>query len=172
MILRVRDQLINVINDLAESELADLLFKYGEEPKSRQIARAIVKARPIKGTDHLARVISSVSPKRRRIHPATRSFQAIRIAVNDELKSIELVLPQAIECINSWWKASRNIFSFFGGSHRQVLFPARKQGLYLFEEDFLCAAAGTRHRCERSTVILSWPVKMKFEVIQEREAQN
>ncbi|MFC2065309.1 16S rRNA (cytosine(1402)-N(4))-methyltransferase RsmH [Chloroflexota bacterium] len=89
----------HLINGLSESELADLLFKYGEEPKSRQIAREIVKARPIKGTEHLVRVISSVSPSRRKIHPATRSFQAIRIAVNDELRSIELVLPQSIEAL-------------------------------------------------------------------------
>ncbi|HKZ44333.1 MAG TPA: 16S rRNA (cytosine(1402)-N(4))-methyltransferase RsmH [Anaerolineales bacterium] len=88
-----------VVNDLSETELADLLFKYGEEPKSRQIARAIIQARPITGTVQLARVISSVYSSRGKIHPATRSFQAIRIAVNDELKAIETVLPQAINAL-------------------------------------------------------------------------
>jgi 16S rRNA (cytosine1402-N4)-methyltransferase len=88
-----------VVNEYSETDLADLLFKYGEEPKSRQIARAIVQARPIKGTVQLASVISSVYSSRGKIHPATRSFQAIRIVVNDELKAIESVLPQAIDAL-------------------------------------------------------------------------
>lgn len=86
----------HLVNDLSESELANLIFQYGEEPRSRQIAKAILAARPISSTLQLAEVITSISPTREKLHPATRTFMALRIAVNDELTSIEKVLPQAI----------------------------------------------------------------------------
>src|SRR5687768_6957127 len=87
----------DLVNKLSERELADLIYQYGEERDSRKIARAIVKARPIHTTRELVAVIESISPRRGdRVHPATRTFQALRIAVNDELASIEEVLPQAI----------------------------------------------------------------------------
>jgi 16S rRNA (cytosine1402-N4)-methyltransferase len=87
----------DLVNKYSERELADLIYQYGEERDSRKIARAIVKARPIHTTRELAAVIESVSPRRGdRVHPATRTFQALRIAVNDELASIEEVLPQAV----------------------------------------------------------------------------
>lgn len=89
-----------LVNNLPEEELADLLFKYGEERRSRQVAKAIVKARPIESTMELAEIIASAtSSGRPGMHPATRSFQALRIAVNDELKVLEKVLPQAISCL-------------------------------------------------------------------------
>lgn len=91
----------DLVNYLPEKELADLLYQYGEERQSRRIARAIVKARPIRRTRELAQVIAGAVGGRRegskgRIHPATRSFQALRIAVNDELAALERALPQAI----------------------------------------------------------------------------
>jgi 16S rRNA (cytosine1402-N4)-methyltransferase len=89
----------HLVNDLPESELANLIFRYGEEPRSRQIAKAIVAARPVSSTVQLAEIISSISPIRDRLHPATRTFMALRIAVNDELISIEKVLPQAIQSL-------------------------------------------------------------------------
>jgi 16S rRNA (cytosine1402-N4)-methyltransferase len=90
----------DLVNKLSERELADLLYQYGEERDSRKIARAIAKARPLHTTRELAAVIESVSPHRGdRIHPATRAFQALRIAVNDELASIEEVLPQAVSAL-------------------------------------------------------------------------
>jgi len=90
----------DLVNRLPESELADLIYRYGEEPTSRRIARAIARARPIESTQALAEVIARAAGGQRRgrpkIHPATRTFQALRIAVNDELGALERVLPQAV----------------------------------------------------------------------------
>ncbi|MBD2493322.1 16S rRNA (cytosine(1402)-N(4))-methyltransferase RsmH [Nostoc sp. FACHB-280] len=88
----------DVINEWEEAELADIFFKYGEERLSRRIARRIVERRPFDTTTALAEAIASaVPPKYRygRIHPATRAFQALRIVVNDELKSLETFLANA-----------------------------------------------------------------------------
>ncbi|MBE9006740.1 16S rRNA (cytosine(1402)-N(4))-methyltransferase RsmH [Fortiea sp. LEGE XX443] len=88
----------DVINEWDEGELADIFFKYGEERLSRRIARRIVERRPLSTTTELAAAIASaVPPKYRygRIHPATRAFQALRIVVNDELKSLETFLEKA-----------------------------------------------------------------------------
>lgn len=92
----------DLVNRLPESELADILWRYGEEMQSRRIARAILQARPLHTTRELAETISrAVGGHKGRIHPATRSFQALRIAVNEELHAIETVLPQAIEALAS-----------------------------------------------------------------------
>lgn len=88
----------DVINEWDEGELAEIFFKYGEERLSRRIARRIVEKRPLHTTTQLAEAIAtSVPPKYRygRIHPATRVFQALRIVVNDELKSLETFLEKA-----------------------------------------------------------------------------
>ncbi|UKO98119.1 16S rRNA (cytosine(1402)-N(4))-methyltransferase RsmH [Nostoc sp. UHCC 0870] len=88
----------DVINEWDEKELADIFFKYGEERLSRRIAKRIVEKRPFHTTTELAEAIAScVPPKYRygRIHPATRVFQALRIVVNDELKSLETFLETA-----------------------------------------------------------------------------
>jgi 16S rRNA (cytosine1402-N4)-methyltransferase len=93
----------DLANQLPERELADLLYNFGEERASRAIARAIVAARtksPILTTEHLASVIRSVvSPDRSGIDPATRSFQALRIRVNDELGEIERALEHAVRLL-------------------------------------------------------------------------
>ncbi len=90
----------DLVNNLPEAELADLIYRYGEEPASRRIAQAIVRARPVSGTQALAEVISKASRgKRGHIHPATRTFQALRITVNRELQSIEDALPQAVRAL-------------------------------------------------------------------------
>jgi 16S rRNA (cytosine1402-N4)-methyltransferase len=95
----------DLVNKYSERELADLIYRYGEERESRKIARAIVRARPIDTTRELVAAIESVSPRRgsfgklRSVHPATRTFQALRIAVNEELTSIEEVLPQALAAL-------------------------------------------------------------------------
>jgi 16S rRNA (cytosine1402-N4)-methyltransferase len=87
----------DLVNTLEADELADLIFQYGEERDSRRIARAIISARPLHSTRQLAEVIEkSRRGPREKIHPATRTFQALRIAVNDELGAIERALPQAI----------------------------------------------------------------------------
>jgi 16S rRNA (cytosine1402-N4)-methyltransferase len=92
----------DIVNNYSERELADLIYEYGEERDSRKIARAIVKARPLHTTRELVAVIESVSPRRGdKLHPATRTFQALRIAVNEELASIREVLPQALASLRS-----------------------------------------------------------------------
>jgi 16S rRNA (cytosine1402-N4)-methyltransferase len=92
----------DIVNSYSERELADLIYEYGEERESRKIARAIVKARPLHTTRELVAVIEAVSPRRGgRLHLATRTFQALRIAVNEELTSIQEVLPQAVAALRS-----------------------------------------------------------------------
>jgi len=85
-----------IVNEWTAGELADVLYRYGEETQSRRLARAIVAARPLSTTAELAGVVSRNVARRthQRIHPATRVFQALRIAVNDELGALEAVLPQ------------------------------------------------------------------------------
>ncbi len=91
-----------VINTWLVDELADALFDYGEERHSRRIARAIVAARPVRTTGQLADVIARATGKyRERIHPATRTFQALRIVVNDELGQVGQVLPLAVQALIS-----------------------------------------------------------------------
>ncbi|WP_130420907.1 16S rRNA (cytosine(1402)-N(4))-methyltransferase RsmH [Edaphobacter modestus] len=86
-----------VVNQEDENELADLIYEFGEERRSRRIARAIVRARPITTTAELAKVVSAAAPamKGDKIHPATRTFQALRIRVNDELGEIRTLLESA-----------------------------------------------------------------------------
>ena len=90
-----------VVNQMDEKELADLIYEFGEERRSRRIARAIVRARPITTTAELARIVAGEAPPmkhdkfRHAIHPATRTFQALRIYVNDELGEIEALLEAA-----------------------------------------------------------------------------
>jgi len=86
-----------VVNQEDENELADLIYEFGEERRSRRIARAIVRGRPITTTAELARVVSAAAPamKGEKIHPATKTFQALRIYVNDELGEIRSLLGSA-----------------------------------------------------------------------------
>lgn len=101
----------DLVNGLAEKELADLIYRYGEEQRARQIARAVVRARPLNTTRELAEIIlrcSGRSSKHRKsekgqrgmsLHPATRTFQALRIAVNRELEALEVLLPQTLDVL-------------------------------------------------------------------------
>ena len=89
-----------VVNQTGEKELADLIYEFGEERRSRRIARAIVRARPITTTAQLAKVVSAAAPTmkekgRHSLHPATRTFQALRIRVNRELEEIQALLESA-----------------------------------------------------------------------------
>jgi 16S rRNA (cytosine1402-N4)-methyltransferase len=86
-----------VVNEEDEDRLADLIYEFGEERRSRRIARAIVRARPITTTAELAKVVSAAAPSMKgdKIHPATRTFQALRIRVNDELGEIQTLLKSA-----------------------------------------------------------------------------
>ncbi|MCW5892108.1 MAG: 16S rRNA (cytosine(1402)-N(4))-methyltransferase RsmH [bacterium] len=87
----------DVVNAWDEAALADVVARFGEEPRARAVARAIVRARPIRDTAHLAEVVARVVGQRRPgHHPATRTFQGIRIAVNGELDALERVLAAAV----------------------------------------------------------------------------
>jgi 16S rRNA (cytosine1402-N4)-methyltransferase len=88
---RTADQ---VVNHMREEDLANVIYEFGEERRSRRIARAIVRARPVRTTAHLAQVISAAAPtmKQERIHPATRTFQGIRIFVNRELDDVRALV--------------------------------------------------------------------------------
>ncbi len=88
-----------LVNGLSTPELADILHRYGEERRARRIAKAIVAARPIHTTCQLAEVVTRAVGRRGKIHPATRTFQALRIAVNDELSALSQALPQAVELL-------------------------------------------------------------------------
>jgi 16S rRNA (cytosine1402-N4)-methyltransferase len=93
----------DLVNQLSAEELADVLYQYGEESRSHRIAKAIVKARPVHTTGELVQVIERAvgqrSGRRERLHPATLTFQALRIAVNDELATLRAALPQAVELL-------------------------------------------------------------------------
>jgi len=91
----------DVLNTYSEKEIANILFNYGEERRSRQIASSIVRSRPLSRTTDLARAIERVLGGRRygKIHPATRTFQAMRIFVNDELRSLESFLDSSMKVL-------------------------------------------------------------------------
>jgi 16S rRNA (cytosine1402-N4)-methyltransferase len=92
----------DIVNSYTEQELADLIYRYGEERRSRAIARAIVRARPIATTMQLARVVEqAVGGAGSRIHPATRTFQALRIAVNRELDALAAALGAAHDLLDA-----------------------------------------------------------------------
>lgn len=92
-----------IVNTWPESEIADLIYQYGEERQSRRIARRLVQQRPFTTTNELAQAIERAVGGRRgnRLHPATRTFQALRIAVNEELTRLEQVLPQCLQLLTS-----------------------------------------------------------------------
>jgi 16S rRNA (cytosine1402-N4)-methyltransferase len=121
----------DLVNTLPEGELADLIYTYGEERLSRRIARAMVQARPLHSTGQLARVIERAVGRRGRIHPATRTFQALRIAVNDELGALHAVLPQAMALLRPGGRLA--VISFHSLEDRIV-----KQFMQREAQDCLC----------------------------------
>ena len=113
-----------LVNRLSAEHLADLIFQYGEERYSRRIARAIVeqrRLRPIETASELAALVRRCVPRSRdtdRIDPATRTFQALRIAVNDELKSLEMLLRRIPDCVRPGGRAA--VISFHSLEDRRV----------------------------------------------------
>lgn len=92
----------DLINQSTEEYLAEIIWRYGEETRSRKVARAIIQSRPITTTGELADLIKkTIGRTHGKIHPATRTFQALRIAVNKELQALEEVLPKAVELLRS-----------------------------------------------------------------------
>jgi 16S rRNA (cytosine1402-N4)-methyltransferase len=90
-----------IVNFTSEKELADLIYRFGEERRSRKISRAIVRARPIHTTAHLARVIEQAVPRTSKLHPATQTFMALRMAVNDEQGELDRLLEIAPDLVKS-----------------------------------------------------------------------
>jgi 16S rRNA (cytosine1402-N4)-methyltransferase len=117
-----------VVNQEDENELADLIYEFGEERRSRRIARAIVRARPIETTAELAQVISAAAPamKGDKIHPATRTFQALRIRVNDEMGEIRSLLKSAPSLLKPGGRLV--LISFHSLEDRQVKDAFREAG--------------------------------------------
>ena len=137
----------DLVNTLSEAELAQVIFEYGEEPRAHQIALAIVKARPVSTTRQLAEVVARVMEAGRggrrggsvrgrgRIHPATRTFQALRIAVNHELEALQAVLPQAVSSLVAGGRLAvisfhsledRIVKQYFRRESRDCLCPPRQ----------------------------------------------
>ncbi|MCC6174638.1 MAG: 16S rRNA (cytosine(1402)-N(4))-methyltransferase RsmH [Chloroflexi bacterium] len=113
-----------------EADIADILYQYGEEHRSRRVARAIVQRRersPIETTQDLVQAVeAALGPKRGRIHPATRTFQALRIAVNGELAALDAVLPQAAALLGARGRLA--VISFHSLEDRRVKWFFRNGG--------------------------------------------
>ncbi|MBE0671690.1 MAG: 16S rRNA (cytosine(1402)-N(4))-methyltransferase RsmH [Anaerolineales bacterium] len=116
----------DIINTFDEQELADIIFRYGEDRDSRKIAKAIVMNRPLRTTRELVAVIEKASPRRGdRVHPATQTFQALRIVVNEELAAVEITLPQAVAALRSGGRCA--VISFHSLEDRIVKEYFREQ---------------------------------------------
>ena len=124
-----------IVNTWPEGELVDLLFRYGEERSSRRIAHAIVRSRPIRSTLGLANVIEKTIGRHGSHHPATQTFQALRIAVNSELLAIEKVLPKAVRALSQGGRLAiisfhsledRLVKEFFRQESRNCICPPRQ----------------------------------------------
>ena len=122
----------DIVNNFPEEALAGILHRYGEERRARQIARRIVANRPIGSTSELVQVVRQVLRKRHKIHVATRTFQALRIAVNKELENLELALKQVADVLGFGGRIvvisfhsleDRLVKSFFGRESRGCLCP-------------------------------------------------
>ena len=119
-----------VVNQIDERELADLIYEFGEERRSRRIARAIVRSRPILTTAQLAAVISTAarSMKHERIHPATRTFQALRIFVNRELDDLRKLLEAAPQLLKP---GGRLVVISFHSLEDRIVKDAMREGAKL-----------------------------------------
>lgn len=119
-----------LVNHCSHQELAKILREYGEEPKAKRIADGIIAARPISSTLQLANLVEEVYGRRGKIHPATRTFQALRIAVNEELSQLETVLPLLPDLLNPGGRVA--IISFHSLEDRLVkrFFTSENQAGY------------------------------------------
>jgi 16S rRNA (cytosine1402-N4)-methyltransferase len=137
----------DLVNHLPENELADLIWRYGEDRLSRSIARAIVQSRPYATTRQLAEAVArGHRGKREKTHPATRTFQALRIAVNQELQSIETVLPQAIAALAPGGRLA--VISFHSLEDRIVKQTFRRES-----RDCICPPEQPYCTCDHKAVL-------------------
>ena len=109
----------DLVNKLDETDLADIIWRYGEERYSRRISQAILRARPLTTTGELAEVVrNAIGRTKEKQDPATRTFQALRIAVNDELKTVEQAIPSLIALLNPYGRLA--VISFHSLEDRLV----------------------------------------------------
>jgi len=154
----------DILNSLPEKDIADLIFRYGEDRDARKIARAIVDNRPLHTTRELVAVIEKASPRRgERVHPATQTFQALRIVVNDELASVESVLPQAVAGLKSGGRLA--VISFHSLEDRIVKEYFRSQS-----KDLINPPYERIYEVERKAVIKE--INRKPIVASEEEIKN
>src|SRR6185295_11318153 len=108
----------DLVNFESEQQLADLIYQFGEERRSRRIARAVVRARPIKTTGQLAKLIEGAVPRTGKLHPATQTFMALRIAVNRELEELDALLESIPRLVKPGGRAV--IITFMSLEDRRV----------------------------------------------------
>lgn len=152
-----------LVNHLPEDELAEIIWRFGEEQQSRRIARAIVLARPLQTTLQLAEVIRKAIGGRGRLHPATLTFQALRIAVNAELQSMAQVLPQAVDALAQGGRLA--VISFHSLEDRLV-----KQFFRRESRDCICPPQQPVCTCDhraRIIEIVRHPITAAEEEIQQ-----
>ena len=125
----------DLITTADERDLADIIWRYGEERRSRQIARALVAQRdrnPIETTGQLAAIVARIVGRGKGgTHPATRTFQALRIAVNHEFEMLEQALEAAVEPVDASWPIGRDRVPFARGSNRQTIHRAGVRDMHL-----------------------------------------
>jgi 16S rRNA (cytosine1402-N4)-methyltransferase len=149
-----------LVNDTKEDELADILARFGEEPKARAIAKAIVSNRPVKTTDQLAAIIAKTAgfrARRAKTHPATRSFQALRIAVNSELEQLTQSLPLMLDLLVPGGRMA--VISFHSLEDRIV-------------KQFLADKAGNRYDSELQLLTRQPIIASRDEIVSNPRARS
>ena len=160
----------DVVNGLTEAELADIVARYGQEPRARRIARYLVAARPVRTTAELATIVArAVGRPRRRIHPATRTFQAIRMEVNGELDSLEAALAQAMNVLGPGGRlVVLSYHSLEDGLVKRTLREAARSGGRV-----TCAPAGPGEHVLGLRVVTKKPVRpSREEVSHNRRSRS
>ncbi len=153
-----------LVNTISEKDLADIIWRYGEERLSRRIARKIVENRPIETTFQLAEVVrSAVGRGRSKIDPATRTFQAIRIAVNDELRVVEEAIPNLIALLTPGGRLA--VISFHSLEDRLVKQAFKRESIDCIcpPEQVICTCG---HRASVK-ILTSRPITASEEEIKE-----
>lgn len=154
---------MKVVNNWEETELRNIFQKYGEEKKAGMIAKAIIKARPVKSTQELAELIERVKPRLgAKIHPATKVFQAIRMTVNDEIAAIKKMLPQVLEMLKPGGRLA--VISFHSLEDREVKKWMKEEG-----EKCKCEKGSPICQCEgaRMKILTKKPIVASEEETSE-----
>ncbi len=146
-----------MVNEFSEADLEHIIREYGEEPKAKRIARAIVAHRPITSTDQLAKIVASQFMGRSKVHPATKTFQGLRIAVNDELKLLREALPLWVTLLKPGGRLA--VISFHSLEDREV-------------KQFFAARAGDTYDAELTVLTKRPAVADKHELVSNPRARS